>query len=608
MSQVTRPERHPNHPSTQQTMKRRRFTRNGSMKDASPLSNLGGATLLVCSVVLCQVLLPAAAVPSVQAKRLPFATVQRIPWVSLLSTNVLHHEKTTKTTTRPSNPVRDGENGQPMKQLSDYGLPNNLVNRIVRRLRGGAIDSDVDDDDSDDDTTDESDEEDVVIPTNIPTETASAAKNKAVPPTTRDGAAAAAKTTTTTGQPVPVVIETNLFQATLLDTRLELSVLPSRSVASIKQSIRRSLNNNKPPTLILRHYGQQVDDDVLLEELLCDEMDYHDDDEEDGGGGTKRHVALQLDLAPPVDPDFLPRFLNQVDNCTTAQLLHWYATNEAVIQYHNQQLMSATSEPKVEPTDEVTSVLPTMSSSPTANILGLAQQIRLDLQNQFTPAMRARLEERTSPREQRLQRSRKQVKGHRVRYHAVDTSITGNGNGALDLTRLLDPYGTELSVGSASSSVWDAIRLALQRNLNIHWAESLRYAALFLFFGQFGGRTAVSRTLLLLGAPAVFVLQARPVKLRLRQLLYTLGTNPPSILLSLLPAPQQCILSLSEREALESIYGPFAEALAAQQPVPLSEGLAIKPSQLIDVNEEVKEKAAYGEQVYDSDDDETEDD
>jgi hypothetical protein len=595
-------------------MKRRRLTRNGSMKDASPLSNFGGAALLVCSVILCQVLLPAAAVPRVEAKRLPFTTVQRIPWVSLLSTNVLHHEKTTKTTPRSTNPFRDGENGQPMKQLSDYGLSNNLVNRIVRQLRGGAIDSDDDDDDSDDDdTTDESDEEDVVISKSIPTETASAAKDEGVPPlsttldagtttaTSSDGATAAAKTT---GQPVPVVIETNLFQATLLDTRLELSVLPSRSVASIKQSIRRSLNNIKPPTLILRHYGQQVDDDVLLEELLSDEMDYHDDDDE--AVGAKRHVALQLDLAPPVDPDFLPRFLNQVDNVTTAQLLHWYATNEAVIQYHNQQLMSTTPEPKVEPTDEVTSVLPTMSSSPTADILRLAQQIRLDLQNQFTPAMRARLEERTSPRKQRLQRPRKDIKGQRVRYHAVDTSITGNG--ALDLTRLLDPYGTELSVGSASSSVWDAIRLALQRNLNIHWAESLRYSALFLFFGQFGGRTAVSRTLLLLGAPAVFVLQARPVKLRLRQLLYTLGTNPPSILLSLLPAPQQCILSLSEREALESIYGPFAEALAAQQPVPLSEGLAIKPSQLIDVNEEAKEKAAYGEQINDSDDDETEDD
>jgi hypothetical protein len=81
---------------------------------------------------------------------------------------------------------------------------------------------------------------------------------------------------------------------------------------------------------------------------------------------------------------------------------------------------------------------------------------------------------------------------------------------------------------------------------------------LFLFFGHFGGRTPASRAILLLGAPAVFVLQARPVKLWMKQLLYALLDQPPGIFLSLLPAPQQTILSLRVGEAMQIVYGPYA--------------------------------------------------
>ncbi len=64
----------------------------------------------------------------------------------------------------------------------------------------------------------------------------------------------------------------------------------------------------------------------------------------------------------------------------------------------------------------------------------------------------------------------------------------------------------------------------------------------------------MSRTIMLLGAPACFVIQARPVKVAIKQLFYTIG-EPPGILLSLLPAPQQAIMSCDFDSSLKSVYG-----------------------------------------------------
>jgi hypothetical protein len=63
---------------------------------------------------------------------------------------------------------------------------------------------------------------------------------------------------------------------------------------------------------------------------------------------------------------------------------------------------------------------------------------------------------------------------------------------------------------------------------------------------------------MLLGAPACFIIQARPVKVAIKQLFYTIG-EPPGILLSLLPAPQQAIMSCNYDSALKSVYGDDIE-------------------------------------------------
>lgn len=68
----------------------------------------------------------------------------------------------------------------------------------------------------------------------------------------------------------------------------------------------------------------------------------------------------------------------------------------------------------------------------------------------------------------------------------------------------------------------------------------------------------MSRAVLLLGAPMCFVVQARPVKLIWKEMLYIALRNPPAIILSLLPAPQQAMLALSDDDAMRLIYGEDA--------------------------------------------------
>ena len=58
---------------------------------------------------------------------------------------------------------------------------------------------------------------------------------------------------------------------------------------------------------------------------------------------------------------------------------------------------------------------------------------------------------------------------------------------------------------------------------------------------------------MLWGAPLCFILQARPVKIRVKQLFYMM-MHPPGIILSLLPAPQQAILSMDWDQSYSVLY------------------------------------------------------
>jgi hypothetical protein len=86
-----------------------------------------------------------------------------------------------------------------------------------------------------------------------------------------------------------------------------------------------------------------------------------------------------------------------------------------------------------------------------------------------------------------------------------------------------------------------------------NWPDTIRNVLLFLFFGLFGGRNALSRNILLLGAPLSVILQARIVKRYWKQAFYACA-HPPSILLSLLPAPQQSILKFQYDDVQKVLY------------------------------------------------------
>ena len=88
-----------------------------------------------------------------------------------------------------------------------------------------------------------------------------------------------------------------------------------------------------------------------------------------------------------------------------------------------------------------------------------------------------------------------------------------------------------------------------------NWADTFRNSLLFLFFGHFGGRkNSFSRAFLLLSSPLCFLLQTRPVKVLLKRIFYAIG-QPAGILLSLLPAPQQAIMSLDYGRTMRGLYG-----------------------------------------------------
>ena len=317
-------------------------------------------------------------------------------------------------------------------------------------------------------------------------------------------------------EPVPVTVRSAFND--VLDQSLELTVMRNRDVASIKQSISRQLPGRPPMAAIqLTYHGQILDDEILVDELVDDEEEDEDDEDEDEGPS----LTLVLDMVPPVDPRFVGNLQAKIHDLTTAELLEAYAANEAAMYENAAMLMAHEASPEVdddEDTDE--SATPTII---TPKLKERADRIRDDLQTKLLVSEDSRkiLEHPVAPSAE--PKSRIEVRGDRVR--------TASGNG---------------------------LKLQIQRNLNIHWGDTIRHFCLFLFFGYFGGRTPFSRAILLLGAPSVFLLQARPVKLMIKQVVYALLDHPPGILLSLLPAPQQAILSMDYAKSMKAVYGDYA--------------------------------------------------
>ena len=114
----------------------------------------------------------------------------------------------------------------------------------------------------------------------------------------------------------------------------------------------------------------------------------------------------------------------------------------------------------------------------------------------------------------------------------------------------------------------------------------------------------MGRTLMLWGAPMCFILQARPVKMWSKILFYMM-MNPPGIVASLLPAPQQAILNFDMEESYAALYMTEAEkeaAKAAKLQFAFEEDEEEDDEELEDESEEEEEDDDDEDEEEDSDD------
>ncbi len=146
------------------------------------------------------------------------------------------------------------------------------------------------------------------------------------------------------------------------------------------------------------------------------------------------------------------------------------------------------------------------------------------------------------------------------------------------------------------------------------WAETIYNSLLLLFFGFFGGRNSVSRTVMLWGAPMCFILQARPVKMWSKILFYLMA-NPPGVISSLLPAPQQAILNANIEESFAALYRSSEEETSKAPIVPkvtaqrqqeakpaVVEQVKVGEDEEIDDSDELDESEGEGEEDDDTED------
>jgi hypothetical protein len=477
-------------------------------------------------------------------------------------------------------------------------LPKASSSRLLlHQLRGGGSDGDEedeesndDDSDSDSDTASDSNEasDDGIGKGSIRSSSTSSASVEAQEDD--DSSAGAGQqghpmSTVMSMEPVAVVVKTNTGNP-VLDQTVEFTVHPSRDVASVKQTLRRLLPG-KPPVSMLKLVQSNVvlQDDLMVNELLDDDDDdeeeQEDDEDDDEGGRKKKKLVLQLDMVPPVDPKFVVQLALQMPEMTVSDLLDAYAMNEAAAYVHATAIMMSPNQQQHDEDDQdredevdaggLTRSTALASASVTRQIKEQAAIIRRDLEESLLQSepMQKVIQEGKAPAFHLPNLQERQVRGQRVRQ-------------------------------AAQGGVKTTLKRKIQRNLNVNWVDTLRHFCLFLFFGYFGGRTPFSRAVLLLGAPSVFLLQARFVKLWIRQALYALVDHPPSILLSLLPAPQQSILSLDVRAAMETIYGDYAVELRRK-------GSSSRSPQEEDEDAEEEESEDDDTFVEESDDDESED-
>jgi len=370
-------------------------------------------------------------------------------------------------------------------------------NIIFASLRGGSIVEEIEKEDDAGDNEDEDEDEDTT--TKVTEKTSSIASMGTV----------------------QLFISTN-WGNSVIDHKVELKSKRTKTIADLKKSLTKQLPG-RPPMLALDlvYEGRILDEETLMEELFEDE-----DDDEEEEEDNEPHRKLTLNIVPPVDPKFMtelgPKLMfysddvdddnnfiinsaTDIDSLTTTALIDAYYLNQVAMSLNAHLLAD-----------------PNTPSSPYTRLESIEQgrQMRDELCAQIGPEKWEKLMKVTT--EKSRNDNKEEWRGERYR--------------------------------SGKGGVTTQLKTTLQTNLNVNWTDAIKNFLLFLFFGYFGGKNSFSRHLLLWGAPLSFALQARPVKMWFKVIFYMLS-NPPSILLSFLPAPQQAILSVDLKSSCVALYG-----------------------------------------------------
>ena len=118
------------------------------------------------------------------------------------------------------------------------------------------------------------------------------------------------------------------FGNDIVDHRIELMAVASRTILSLKESVRKQLPG-KPPALALElmYDGQVLDDEMLLEELFEDDEDDEEDEE------SEYAKVLTLSCIPDVDPKFGLELVSKVQDPADAEDTSVYSTQELIDAY-----------------------------------------------------------------------------------------------------------------------------------------------------------------------------------------------------------------------------------------------------------------------------------
>jgi hypothetical protein len=400
--------------------------------------------------------------------------------------------------------------------------------------------------------------------------------------------------------------------------------------------------------------GDLLDEYYDEDDIDGDDLEHDDEEEEDDDDDIPK-LKIQVDIIPPVNSKFGTDIQEYISNMSNEELFHAYVMNNACMYYNLKDLndienwiINCNDEDDIIGGDEIDDDdeeeeeeedgekedkgknamwnIRQGSSSSSSSTLGDVQMNALLLKEQIMSLL--------STQELELLKQVKKddddddidslTSGDVLLKESLKRKMKRRGGATMNVKRTLQKNLNIVSTVVLSQHTFNIyviekkkrvfpfqishfliltfsfLSLSLLSTIQ-NWADTIRNFLLFLFFGYFGGRNATSRTIMLLGAPACFISQARPVKIMFKQLFYAVG-EPHGLLLSLLPAPQQAIMSCDYNSLMVGLYGKdvgeYNELVVGTGGARSGEG------EFIDEEEDVEEEEEEEESDYDSDEDE----